>query len=225
MHWLQVTNLLLSLIFFLLIKLSQQRAQTLIEVVVRLASRRSKEASVHVNQIADLPHSSIVFSEVSLGYQTVQQAIELLWQFKVFVLHREIVSNDVIKAEIALQVIEAYSFELLREKKNDAKKSLRVIIRHRKMALTFQAPQVALRYVCCRERQVAAQSGLSNVWHQSNEPQSRVRSRHLVLNGTYCVFDLAWWIILVQVDHLEIFRLAFRKLFDSIADLALEHIH
>lgn len=121
-------------------------------------------------------------------------------------LHRKVHTNDIIEAKLTLQmVIEARVFELLREEKDDAEETLRVFIRHRKMSLPLQAPQVALRQKGCGEGHIAAVPAATRHFrHKSHEPQARIGALNLFMDSLQRQFNFPGWIILVQIDHLHV---------------------
>ena len=141
------SRLRLATLHGLLAKLCESLSHDAMVLFVRPrpAASRTEEVAIHVEELAHLMEALVMRVKLTLRHERFEEPVEFTWQLKVLMLHGEVHFHDIIEAIITLEmIIEARMLELLREEENDAEKTLRVIIWHREVSLSFEAPQVAL---------------------------------------------------------------------------------
>ena len=86
-------------------------------------------------------------------------------------LHRKVHTNEIIESELPFQlIVEASIFELLTEFDDEPEEAFRVVVRHRQVSLSHEAPQVALRQEGCGEGHITAESAAAgHFWHKSHQ--------------------------------------------------------
>jgi len=151
--------------------------------------------------------------------------LELGWQFQVFVLHGESDRDQTIEAELLSEVfIEVSALELLEEEDEDLGQALWVVILDGKVVFALQATNEALDEEVRGEGEVWAVSVLYDMGYESNTPNLSILVGCMLVDGLEGDFDLSRWVVLVQIDHLQVSRRVLRQCQQGLVQLILEHV-
>lgn len=113
---------------------------------------------------------------------------------------------------------------MLEKEHKDLGEALWVLIRHRQVPLTLQAANVALKEEVDREWVVATVVVLLDVRHEGNLANGCIGVCCVLVDGLKSYFDLGRWIVLIEVDHLQVLCLRLRHHGQSFTQLILEKL-